>query len=73
MAGDRIRIEGRTTSFEAVDKIKQSVAKSALFQNVSTGNVKKGADNLISFNLTMQVALDGASAAVGMVEEKRKK
>lgn len=70
MAGDRIRIEGRTTSFEAVDKIKQAVAKSALFHNVSTGNVKKSADNLISFNLTMQVALNGSPVAIGMREKR---
>jgi len=59
MAGDRIRIEGRTNSFDAVDRIKQAIAKSPMFEEVSTGNVKKGAGDVVTFNLNMKVRQSG--------------
>lgn len=59
LAGDRLRLEGRTVSFEAVDTIKQGIAKSKLFQNVNTGNVKKADNNLVQFNLTLQIVPSG--------------
>lgn len=49
----RIRISGRTDSFEAVDRIKESLNKSPKFKNVSTGNVRKGVQDEIKFDLTM--------------------
>jgi type IV pilus assembly protein PilM len=56
IAGDRIRFEGRADNFESVDTIKLAISKSALFSNVSTGNVKKGAGNFVKFTMSMQVA-----------------
>ncbi len=66
IAGNRLRMEGRTVSFESVDIIKTSIAKSQYFKNVSTGNVTKAADNLIKFNITLQI--DSEPEAVGLLE-----
>ncbi len=66
IAGNRVRMEGRTNSFENVDIIKQSIAKSSMFKNVSMGNVKKGAGDVVKFDLTMQIALEGDDEQVGM-------
>ena len=54
--GDYIRIDGRTTSFEAVDKLKNSLSTSPYFKNVETRNVVKGIKDEIKFSLSMEVA-----------------
>lgn len=54
--GDHIRIDGRTVSFEAVDKIKNSLSQSPQFKNVTTQNVVKGLRDEIKFSLSMDVA-----------------
>jgi general secretion pathway protein L len=51
----RIRIVGRTTSFEAVDKITSSMEGSEMFEKVTKGNVRKGVKGEIKFDLTMEL------------------
>ncbi len=51
----RLRIQGRTNSFEAVDQIKTALGKSRIFKNVATENVKKGTKGEIRFNLSLEV------------------
>jgi len=51
----KIKMSGRTTSFEAVDKIKNSLEKTDKFKNVATGNVRKGVKDDIKFDITMEV------------------
>lgn len=56
--GDHIRIDGRTNSFEAVDKIKNALTTggaSSLFKNVTTQNVVKGIRDEIKFSISMDV------------------
>ncbi|MBI2340841.1 MAG: pilus assembly protein PilM [Deltaproteobacteria bacterium] len=55
--GDYVRIEGRTTSFEAVDKLKNVLATSPWFKNVETRNVAKGVKDEIKFSLSVEVAV----------------
>lgn len=50
----KIKISGRTSSFEAVDKIKGALEKSGKFKNVTTGNVRKGVKDDIKFDLNME-------------------
>jgi general secretion pathway protein L len=52
----KIRIQGRTNSFEAVDEIKSALAKSKLFKNVATENVRKGLKDEVRFNLSIDLA-----------------
>lgn len=54
--GDYVRIDGRTTSFEAVDKLKNALSTSSYFKNVETRNVAKGVRDEIKFSLSMEVA-----------------
>lgn len=56
VASHRIRIVARTTSFEAVDQIKAALSQSKLFKNVATENVKKGRNDEIRFNLSVEIA-----------------
>jgi type IV pilus assembly protein PilM len=50
----RIKLAGKTTSFEAVDKIKAAFEKSGKFKNVTTGNVRKGVKEEIKFDMAME-------------------
>lgn len=52
----RIRVQGRTNSFEAVDQIKSALAKSRIFKNVATENVKKGPREEIRFSISVEVS-----------------
>lgn len=51
----RVRMEGRTVSYEGVDKVKSSLEKIKVFKNVQTGNVRKGIRNQIKFSLSFDV------------------
>ena len=62
----RVRIQGRTNSFEAVDQIKTTLAKSKFFKNVATENVKKGLKDEVRFNLSLEVAEGTAIAGEGI-------
>jgi len=65
--GDLLRMDGRTTSFEAVDKIKNALSNSPYFKSVTTQNVAKGVRDEIKFSLSMDVATPGEEEEV---EEK---
>lgn len=52
---DRVRLEGRVGSYEAVDKIKLSLEKVPQFKNVQTGNVRKGVREEIKFSLSFDI------------------
>lgn len=53
---DHVRMEGRTVSYEAVDKIKSALEKVPNFKNVQTGNVRKGIQqDEIKFSLSLDV------------------
>ncbi|MDO8519543.1 MAG: pilus assembly protein PilM [Deltaproteobacteria bacterium] len=54
--GDHIRLEGRTNSFEGVDKIKGAIAASPLFKNVTSENVVKGLKDEVKFSVSMDLA-----------------
>lgn len=51
----RIRLQGRTNSFEAVEQIKTALAKSKVFKNIATENVKKGRGDEVRFNMSIEV------------------
>lgn len=55
MSRGRIRMAGRTISFEAVDKIANSLEASDMFKNVSKGNVRKGVKGEIKFDLALEL------------------
>ncbi len=55
IASRRIRIQGRTSSFEAIDQIKAALGKSKFFKNVATDNVKKGVRDEVRFNLSVEL------------------
>ncbi|MBX7147837.1 pilus assembly protein PilM [bacterium] len=52
---NQVRLEGRTVSFEAVDKMKELLATSSLFANISTIRVEKGLRDEIRFSLSMDI------------------
>lgn len=57
---NQIRFSGRTTSFEAVDKVKSTFERlQQEFKNVTMGNVSKGVGDEIKFELTMKPAISG--------------
>ena len=55
VASDHVRFEGRATSYEAVDKVKNSLEKIPQFKNVQTGNVRKGVQDEIKFSLSFDI------------------
>lgn len=72
--GDNIRLEGRTNSFEAVDKIKNTLSTSPHFKNVTTQNVSKGVRSEIKFTLTFDIGLGESPLEEEPMEvEKEKK
>ncbi len=58
IASKRVRLQGSTVSFESLDQIKAAIAKSKMFKNVATENVKKGTKDEIRFILSMELAAD---------------
>lgn len=60
LEGDKIRLSGETTSFEAADKIKEGLSKSNFFKEVTLSDAKIGAEqNKIKFriNITLHEAI----------------
>jgi len=60
LEGDKIRLSGETTSFEAADKIKEGLSKSSFFKEVTLSDAKIGAEqNKIKFriNITLHEAI----------------
>ena len=60
IASRRIRIQGQTTSFEAVDQIKTALGKSKMFKNVAIENQKKGSKGEIRFSLSVEIVGEDA-------------
>lgn len=56
---ERVRLEGRTISYEGVDKVKASMEKIKIFKNVQTGNVRKGVRDEIKFSLSFDIVTSG--------------
>lgn len=60
LEGDKIRLFGETTSFEAADKIKEALLKSSMFKEVAISDAKIGAEqNKVKFriNITLHEAI----------------
>lgn len=55
LVSKRIRLQGNTDSFEAIDQIKTGLGKSPLFKNISTGNVRKGVKGEVRFDMTVDL------------------
>lgn len=56
ISSDHVRMEGRTVSYEAVDKVKNALEKVPNFKNVQTGNVRKGIQqDELKFTLSLDV------------------
>ncbi len=51
----RLRIQGKTSSFEGVDQIKTALSKSKIFKNVATENVKKETKGGVRFNMSLEL------------------
>ncbi|MBI4365933.1 MAG: pilus assembly protein PilM [Deltaproteobacteria bacterium] len=51
----KVLMVGRTTSFEAVDKIREALGKAEAFDDVQTSNVAKGLKDEIKFEVRMGV------------------
>jgi type IV pilus assembly protein PilM len=64
-AGIRLRIKGRTKTFEEVDRIKTALTNSKHFKEVSTGNVRKGVRDEVKFDLSMDVVVKEEGGASG--------
>lgn len=56
ITADRVRLEGRTTSYEGIDKVKAAMEKVKNFKNVQTGNVRKGVREQIKFSLSFDLS-----------------
>ena len=54
LEGDKIRLFGETTSFEAADKIKEALLKSSMFKEVAISDAKIGAEqNKVKFRINI--------------------
>lgn len=60
---DRVVLSGSTTSFESVDKIRQSLEKSKVFKSVTSGNVRKGSKGDVKFDLSLDLLKGGDHGA----------
>lgn len=56
IAPDRVTLSGIVDDFKAVDTFKQSMEKSKLFTNITTGDVGKGVKGEVKFKLSMDMA-----------------
>lgn len=59
IAGDRVTLSGIVDDFKGVDRVKQSLEKSPLFGNVSSGNVSKGVKGEVKFKLSLEIVKKG--------------
>ncbi|MBI2066441.1 MAG: pilus assembly protein PilM [Deltaproteobacteria bacterium] len=57
IASGRIKLTGRTDSFEAVDQIKGALSQSTAFQDVTTQNVRKGVGDEVKFDLSFELKI----------------
>ncbi len=55
LEGDRLKLQGEATSFEAVDKIKAELQKSDLFSDITVLDTRMGTDNKVKFRLDIKL------------------
>jgi type II secretion system protein L len=55
LEGDRLKLQGEASSFEAVDKIKAELQKSPLFTDVAVQDTRMGVDNKVKFRFEMKL------------------
>ncbi len=55
LEGDHLRLQGETSSFESVDKMKTDLAKSPLFSDVSVRDTRMGVNNKVKFRLEIKL------------------
>jgi type II secretion system protein L len=55
LEGDRLKLQGEASSFEAVDKIKAELQKSPLFLDVTVQDTRMGVDNKVKFRFEMKL------------------
>src|SRR3989338_62120 len=55
IAPSRTVLSGYTDSFEAVDRLKQSLEKVKMFRGVTSGNVRKGVKDEVKFDISFEL------------------
>jgi len=55
IASNRVSFKGKTTSYDAVAKIQANLQKQSGFQNVTTGDQKKGINDEINFTISFDL------------------
>ena len=53
---DRALLNGKTDSFEAVDRLRESLEQAKLFKSVAIGNRTKGIKGEIKFSLSIDMS-----------------
>lgn len=64
-----VKMDGRTTSFEAVDKIKQALSESPQFADIKADNVAKGLKDEVKFSLSLAFAKKNPDEAVAGIKK----
>jgi type II secretion system protein L len=55
LEGERLKLQGEASSFEAVDKIKAELQKSPLFADVTVQDTRMGVDNKVKFRFDIKL------------------
>lgn len=55
LEGDRVRLQGETGSFEAVDRIKAEMSKIGRFSDVTIQDTRMGVNNKVKFRMEMKL------------------
>lgn len=56
LEGDRLRLQGEASSFEAVDKIKAELGRSTLFTEIAVQDTRMGVDNKVKFRFEIKLS-----------------
>jgi len=62
MEPEAVRIKAKTSSFEAVDTIKQQLINTHYFGDVQVKDVKSGSDGRVDFRLVLSLSKEGGAA-----------
>lgn len=54
---EKVTLDGMVQDFKAVDTVRQSLEKSGAFENVTSGNVRKGVKGEVKFSMSMDIML----------------
>jgi general secretion pathway protein L len=55
LEGDRLKLQGESSSFESVDKMKAELQKSPLFTEIGVQDTRMGVDNKVKFRFEMKL------------------